>query len=397
MVVESEDGLWAWRAGDWALERARSWEPEGLTDWLRAREARWATIKAGAEVRNERGDRYVYFSKSEAPWDPPTLSPDVEREFKSDASAVVDTKSTTAFRLIHGGADGWEGVFVDRLGEALLIQRSRKLSTSESKALQRLMETQGCRVVYEKRLRRGIEELSPDELCPRLVRGDSNVESMTILENGVRYEMRFDEGYSVGLFLDQRENRRRILRKWVAPGFSFPNSGTLLNLFSYTCGFSVVGALADFETTSMDLSKRYLDWGRGNLRLNDVDPETHDFIFGDVFDWAQRFRKRGRRFNVVIVDPPTFSKSKKTGVFRLERDLERLMELSMALVSPGGILYFSCNTSRLLARDFYKRATDALRRSANQFYFVTQPRDFLSNNAEPYLKGLWAQKRSGGI
>ena len=123
-------------------------------------------------------------------------------------------------------------------------------------------------------------------------------EELVIRENGVNFAIRFNEGASVGLFLDQRDNRRRLLTNHVAAGFPlFPNGAAgvqVLNVFAYTCAFSVCAARAGATTTSLDLSRKYLDWGRRNFQLNGLDPAQHDFIYGDAFDWLRRLAKKGR-------------------------------------------------------------------------------------------------------
>jgi len=107
-----------------------------------------------------------------------------------------------------------------------------------------------------------------------------------VLENGVTYLINFGEGLSTGLFLDQRENRRRLL--------NMPLTGkSVLNCF-YTCAFSVVAAKAGAVTTSVDLSRNYLAWGKANFQANNLDPGPHGFVFGDVFDWLKRFANLAR-------------------------------------------------------------------------------------------------------
>src|SRR6202040_322297 len=140
----------------------------------------------------------------------------------------------------------------------------------------------------------------------------------------LQFELSFNEGYSVGLFFDQRDNRRRLLVNHVAAEFPlFPggaDEAEVLNTFAYTCGFSVAAAKAGARATSLDLSKKYLEWGKRNFALNQLDPAAHDFIFGDVFDWLRRLAKKGRAFDVVILDPPTFSQSREAGTFQAEKD-----------------------------------------------------------------------------
>src|SRR5207245_1705193 len=141
---------------------------------------------------------------------------------------------------------------------------------------------------------------------------------------GLQFGLSFAEGYSVGLFLDQRDNRRRLLVNHIAAHFPlFQNSASgaeVLNTFAYTCGFSVCAAKAGARTTSIDLSKKYLEWGKRNFSANQIDPAQHEFLYGDVFDWLRRFVKKQRRFDVIVLDPPSFSRSKEKGPFQSEKD-----------------------------------------------------------------------------
>ena len=108
----------------------------------------------------------------------------------------------------------------------------------------------------------------------------------------------------------------------------------VLNCFAYTCAFSVCAALGGARATSLDLSRKYLDWGRRNFELNGLDPAAHDFIYGDVFDWLKRLAKKGRSFDVILLDPPTFSRSPGRGDFRAETDYGRLVSLALPLLRP---------------------------------------------------------------
>ena len=178
------------------------------------------------------------------------------------------------------------------------------------------------------------------------------------MENGIRYEMSFNEGYSVGLFLDQRDNRRRFLTGHIAAIFlcrlTIHDSelSELLNCFAYTCGFSVCAAKAGARTTSLDLSKKYLEWGRRNFALNGLDPAAHDFIYGDTFDWLRRLAKKGRAFDAVVLDPPTFSQSKEHGTFRAEKDYGKLVTAALPAVEAGRNLVRLDERGGLAARKF---------------------------------------------
>jgi 23S rRNA (cytosine1962-C5)-methyltransferase len=232
-----------------------------------------------------------------------------------------------------------------------------------------------------------------------LVLGAAAPDRFEVLENGLNFELSFNEGYSVGLFLDQRENRRRLLTGHVAAGFPlFPtqNRGrtpAVLNAFAYTCGFSVCAAKAGARVTSLDLSRKYLDWGKRNFVLNQIDPASHDFIYGDVFDWFRRLTKKGRRFDAILLDPPTFSQSKISGTWRAQKDYGRLAGLALPLLEPGGVLFASSNAADWPPAEFMEVLEQALKKSGRRvdaMHYVPQPIDFPISRPEPgYLKTVW--------
>ena len=339
-------------------------------------------------------------------------------DFTTDARlalrrAFIESDVTDAFRLIHGASDGWPGWYVERLGEFLLSQSERELTAAQRQHLATLLV---AKAAYHKPLSRQVRQTTIAEASPKLIQGDVVPERFIVHENGVKFELSFNEGYSVGLFLDQRDNRRRLLTGHVAANFALspegrvtriPNqkgSGTgltrpselrleILNCFAYTCGFSVCAALNGARTTSLDLSKNYLKCGKLNFALNGLDPTQHDFIFGDVFDWLKRLGKKQRAFDVVLLDPPTFSQSKEGGVFRAEKDYGRLVTAALEVLKPGGVLFASTNAADWPPVDFLaevERAIQTGRRKIVQQHYVPQPADFPVSRAEPaYLKTVW--------
>ncbi len=318
-------------------------------------------------------------------------------------SAVIEPGATNAFRVIHGAADGRPGWYVERLGDFLLSQSEQPLRADQREALARLVKTLGARGAYHKILSRQVRRTTAVEASPQPVLGEAPPERFEIRENGVRFETSFNEGYSVGLFLDQRDNRRRVLTGHIAADFPLFNPQTpdakseILNTFAYTCGFSVCAAMAGARTTSLDLSKKYLEWGRRNFTLNGLDPAAHDFIYGDAFDWLRRLAKKGRRFDVVLLDPPTFSQSKASGVFRAEKDFGKLMAAALPLVKPGGILFASTNATDWPPEAFLAGVETAVRQSRRKVlrrHYFPQPPDFPVSRGEPaYLKTVWLQIR----
>jgi 23S rRNA (cytosine1962-C5)-methyltransferase len=314
-------------------------------------------------------------------------------------AALIDPQETDAFRVIHGASDGWPGWYVERLGKFLLSQSEQPLRAEQREELARLAKMFSARGAYHKILSRQVRRTTAAEASPQPVLGEAAPERFEICENGVRFELGFNEGYSTGLFLDQRDNRRRFLTGHVAADFPLFDPQTpdprpeILNVFAYTCGFSVCAARAGAKTTSLDLSKKYLEWGRRNFALNGLDPAAHDFIYGDAFDWLRRLAKKGRAFDAVALDPPTFSQSKEHGVFRAEKDFGKLVAAALPLVKPGGVLFASTNATDWPPEKFLadvEKAIHSSRRKILQRHHVPQPPDFPISRAEPaYLKTVW--------
>jgi 23S rRNA (cytosine1962-C5)-methyltransferase len=189
-----------------------------------------------------------------------------------------------------------------------------------------------------------------------------------------------------------------LLTGHIAGNFDLPEetpSGKreMLNCFAYTCGFSVCGARAGWRATSLDLSKKYLEWGRRNFGLNGLDPAQHDFIFGDTFDWLRRLAKKGRGYELVVLDPPTFSQSKESGTFRAEKDYGKLLAAALLVTKRGGVVLACANTATWMAEDFMTMVATTIREAGRKIvksHYVPQPPDFPISRDEPaYLKTVW--------
>jgi 23S rRNA (cytosine1962-C5)-methyltransferase len=197
----------------------------------------------------------------------------------------------------------------------------------------------------------------------------------TGLENGLKCRLSFQSGYSQGIFIDQRDNRAS-LRKMLLPG------QTVLNTFAYTGFFSIAAAAAGAVTSTLDLSQVYLDWARANFRLNEMSPEDHYFCKGDTFHWLRRFARQGRKFDFIILDPPTFSRDDKGKVFRVEKDYGGLFDLAAKCVNPGGRILACTNYRAMSTGEFKSQLKGA------DLDDVEMPSDFTDT---PYLKSVWAR------
>jgi 23S rRNA (cytosine1962-C5)-methyltransferase len=185
-------------------------------------------------------------------------------------------------------------------------------------------------------------------------------------ESGVNYEFRRDSGLSPGLFLDQRRNRQFVKLR--------SNKKRVLNLFSYTGGFSVNVALGGAEhIVTVDLSRPFLEWTKENFALNHIAIEKN-FEFRSIdsieyLDWAI---KKQIQFDLVICDPPSFSRSKGK-IFRIEDELQKLVVRLCRVTAPGGLILFCCNFEKWTLQQFVKQAMDGVHKSGLKFTLQPSP------------------------
>lgn len=284
----------------------------------------------------------------------------------------MPNEQTNAGRVLHGSAIGRADVRVDSFDGHWLVQTR----DGEFPEQLRGVSPRWARSVWWKKLAKETKS------TPSWVEGEEGSGKLVIKENGVHYQIDFTAGYSQGLFLDQRLNREQLSQR-IQPG------DRVLNCFSYTCSFSVVAALAGAVTTSMDLSARYLDWGKENLRLNQLDPDRHFFCKGDVMDWLTRFAKQGRSFRGLILDPPTFSRNGKK-VFKVENDYVELVRLAAALLDEnGGWLLCSTNHHSLQPWSFEAMLYEGVDRAGRTLKQSTAGRMPAEFEGDEYLKSFW--------
>lgn len=278
------------------------------------------------------------------------------------------TDETNAIRLFDGAGDGIAGVVLETYAGHWLV------STLGDKIPPAMMEWLGNQSAccYWKRLDQHQKE-SPTHLS-----GPAINEPFLILENGIRYEISFQSGYSQGIFLDQRNNRAEV-RRLMSPGLR------LLNTFAYTGAFSVAAAMAGAETTTLDLSQPYLDWSKRNFSHNGLDPAAHHFCKGDTFHWLRRFAKQGRKFDAIVLDPPTFSRDEKGKVFRVENDFGELAALASKVLAPEGWMLCCTNFRRMTPWEFERQLLEKTPRRMKARH-TSMPEDFTD---EAYLKSVW--------
>lgn len=302
------------------------------------------------------------------------------------AKATAGARATTAFRLVNEEGDALPGLAVDVYDEWLVAQLYGERPWKA--ALLDALARSGARGVYVKvRPKQANTLVDPrkEEIAPKeAVRGESAPSPLGIVEEGVPYLVKLGDGLSTGIFLDQRANRRRV--RQAASG------KRVLNLFSYTCAFSVAAAVGGArETVSVDASVAALERGREALAHAGVDLAAHKMVADDAFSWLARAARKGERFDLVLLDPPSYS-STKSRRFVAESDYAELAALALALLTPGGELLACTNHRGIRAQKFRRVMFDALRlagREHAQVKDLPPPLDYPSASREGHLKSVW--------
>ncbi len=284
-------------------------------------------------------------------------------------------QDSTAYRLVNGEGDGLPGLTVDRYGDWLMVQLYcegwRPHLKAVTAALRELCSPAG---IYEKtrpRNTRELEAASDSKAYGKLLYGRPAPSRLEVIENGLTFLVSLEQGLNTGLFLDQRNNRRDLMERAAGR--------RILNLFSYTGAFSVAAAAAGAQmVTSVDVSPSYTAWARDNVSANRIDPARHEFIVGDCLNVMADLTRQGRCFDIILMDPPSFSTTQK-GRFTTRGGTSTLVAAAMPLVSNGGLLITSSNHQKVEPSDYLKE----LRRGALQaggdlkvLSMTGQPEDF---------------------
>lgn len=311
-------------------------------------------------------------------------------EAAAQVRAALPAAKTTGYRLAHGENDGLPGLVIDRYDRSFVM----KLYTAAWLAhlpdvVKALVDAVGPqRLVL--RLNRdvaGQEDLLGDLQDGSTIFGSPPDGPVQFLENGLRFKADVIAGQKTGFFLDQRENRARVEK--LARGKS------VLNVFAYTGGFSLYAARGGATAvTSLDLSQPALEAAERNFALNPaLSRVSHKLIEGDAFQKLARFGKDRRRFDMVIIDPPSFAKS-QAEVDGAMAAYSRLVRLGLDALNRGGTLVMCSCSSRVTADDFFELVHGTAQRAGRPLRELersTHPLDHPIGFPEgAYLKCLFA-------
>lgn len=303
--------------------------------------------------------------------------------------AFYEDKDTTAFRLFNGEGDGIGGLIIDYYdGYYVVSWYSKGIYQFKDYILAALTHTVEVKAVYQKkRFDTKGQYIDEDDF----VMGTEPAFPLIIKENGVNFAVYLNDGAMVGVFLDQREVRKTIRDRYA-------EGKTVLNMFSYTGAFSVFAALGGAEkTTSVDLANRSLTKTIEQFSVNDIDHEAHDIIVEDVFKYFKYAIRKQLKFDLVILDPPSFAKSKKF-TFSAAKDYKNLLRDAVQITEDQGVIVASTNSSAFDMKRFKTFIDMAFKESHINYKIIEEfslPEDFKTIDEYKegnYLKVVFIKK-----
>src|SRR5699024_9241728 len=260
---------------------------------------------------------------------------------KAKRRFLYEQTATTAFRLVNGAGDQLGGMTIDKYGDFAVISwynpSLHYLQKEIIAAFQAIFpEIKG---IYEK-LR-----FQTELPVSHFISGTLAPAPLYIKENNIFYAVYLDEGLMTGIFLDQRE-----VRHYLAQGLA--QNKNVLNMFSYTGAFSVAAAVGGAKsTTSVDLANRSREKTKEQFEINQLDLSQQKIHVMDTFAYFDYAKKKNLSFDLIILDPPSFARNKKK-VFRVAKNYGELIEESVAILNPEGVISACTNAANLPAGKF---------------------------------------------
>jgi 23S rRNA (cytosine1962-C5)-methyltransferase len=300
-----------------------------------------------------------------------------------------DDSDTTAFRVFNALADEIDGLTIDYYdGYYLITWYSIDTYNHKNEIVKIIQKAPNYKGLYQKK-RFDTTAMYLDD-NDDFVDGIQAPKPLIIKENGVNFATYLDDGAMTGIFLDQKEVRKTIRDKYSL-------NKTMLNTFSYTGAFSVYSAIGGAkQTTSVDLANRSLPKTKEQFSINNIDPNTQNIIVQDVFGYFKFALKKGFSYDLVVLDPPSFARTKKR-TFSVLKDYTKLLKEAIAITNKGGIIVASTNSNKLQMNKFKEFVRTAFKET-NTKYEIKEtfrlPKDFMPNNqiGSNYLKVLFIKK-----
>ncbi len=287
----------------------------------------------------------------------------------------ADLTESDAYRLVNAEGDGLPGLTVDRYAGYLMIQLYSAAWRPHLKLitqiLQELLTPLG---IYEKQRpqkTRELEAAGDSKNYGRLLAGSAAPQRLEVRENGLTFLVSLEQGLNTGLFLDQRRNRDDLMRR--------VDGKRVLNLFAYTGAFSVAAAAAGASlVTSVDASPGYTEWARANFGVNRLNHKKHEFIVGDCLAVLGDLLKADKRYDLILMDPPSFSTTAKSR-FTTRGGTSDLVASALPLLNDGGLLITSSNHQKVDLADYLKELRRGALQAGSDLRVISlfgQPEDF---------------------
>jgi 23S rRNA (cytosine1962-C5)-methyltransferase len=283
---------------------------------------------------------------------------------------VLPPGGMTAYRVLHGEGDLLPGVTVDRYADYLVVHLFTPALEPLREALYDALEAAWKpTAIYEQKRFKPLAGEAPRGPAT-LARGTVAPVELEVAEYGVKFLVDVTAPLGTGLFPDLREGRRSVGER--------ASGRKVLNLFSYTGAFSVWAARGGAtEVVSVDLAAKAHARARRNLQINGL-PESGELIAGDAFKVLARMHERGRRYDLIVIDPPSFSQAKGR-VFSVQKDYRELVEASLSVCAPGALLACCSNTLKLSVDDMDRAIGEAAVRARSRVRVIERrglPADF---------------------
>jgi 23S rRNA (cytosine1962-C5)-methyltransferase len=292
---------------------------------------------------------------------------------------------TTGYRLLHGESDLLPGVVADRYDRFVVLKLySAGLTPHRARIVEAIRAAhEDLAGVYgrDEIPRDDDDERDGEAPAPagRVLWGAEPPERIEIDEHGMRLLVDVRRGQKTGTFLDQRENRRLV--RELARG-----RPEALNCFSYTGGFSLAAALGGSKhVVSVDVDQDAIALAREIFRANGIDPADHAFAADDAFDLLARYKREGRRFDLVVCDPPAFAKSQKA-VESAIAGYASLNRAALAVLAPGGILVTASCSARVSSDQFFDAVKEAAFKARIDLQLVEERRQPPDHPVHPQFR-----------
>ncbi|MFK2825916.1 class I SAM-dependent rRNA methyltransferase [Bacillus sp. B190/17] len=306
-----------------------------------------------------------------------------------ERAAFFNDQDTTAFRVFNGEGDGIGGMTIDYFDGFYLINwYSEGIYRFKAAIIDSLMALMDVKGIYEKkRFAKKGAYMEDDDF----VIGEHAPAPLIVKENGMNFAIYLNEGAMVGVFLDQRDVRKAIRENYA-------DGKHVLNTFSYTGAFSIAAALGGAaKTTSVDLANRSRSKTAEHFMINGIDDGTQDIIVEDVFNYFKYAVRKQLTFDMVILDPPSFARSKKH-TFSAGKDYPALLQEAIQITEKNGIIVASSNCSTFSMRKFKGFIEKAFKETGDTYNILREfglPKDFKTNpefKEGDYLKVVIIQK-----